>query len=173
MPILIWMENELQLKDDYQLAGCCNPSREDQIVGYYSYDRKLKVHRQNCGNLTKAETERLVSLDWQDILMPAPFEPDEDFKLLDATDFAVLKHHSDYDIDYSLMVAKMVNIPKEDAFERHSKLKELGLLERVNAVMVRYRKGVVDNKWIKHRNHTYYRLSDRGRSYLKHYETNL
>ena len=60
-------------------------------------------------------------------------------------------------------------LDKQTVFDRHRKLREMGLLERVTATMVRYRKGIVDNKWIKHRNHTYFDLTDRGRKYLHHY----
>ena len=157
-----------RLKDEYTLAKCCSPGVDDEIIGYYSYDNLLKVHRKDCPNLAKAEQERLVALEWSDILAETGFEPDSDFDELDDTDFAILKHHLEYDIDYSLMVAKMLSIPKQEAFDRHRKLRDRKLLERVDAVMVRYRKGVVDNKWIKHRNHTYFRLTPRGRQYIEY-----
>ncbi len=157
-----------RLKDEYFLAKCCNPAIDDEIIGYYSYDNLLKVHRKDCPNLAKAEPERLVALEWSDILAEIGFEPDSDYDQLDDTDFAILKHHLEYDIDYSLMVAKMLPIPKQEAFDRHRKLRNWKLLERVDAVMVRYRKGVVDNKWIKHRNHTYFRLTPKGRKYIEY-----
>jgi predicted transcriptional regulator len=82
---------------------------------------------------------------------------------------SILKCSNTYDIDYSLMVASVLRIPKEEAFERHDKLRNFGLLERVDATMVRYRKNIAPGKWIKHRNHTYYRLTDKGRRYLDLY----
>jgi len=162
------MADQPRLKEKYTLAKCCHPSPEDSIAGYYSYDDILKVHRSDCPNLDKADPERLVRLKWSDILADPKFEPDDDFRALEAIDFAILKHHLDFDIDYSLKVAAVLHIDKQETFERHKKLTASGLLERVPAVMVRYRKNTAANKWIKHRNHTYYRLTDKGRLYLKH-----
>ncbi len=161
------MASEIKLKSDYQLANCCSPILQDEIIGYYSYNNILKVHKDGCDNLNKAEHDRLVSLKWEEIIITDEYKPDEKYHELDETDFKILKHHLEYDIDYSLMVAKMVQISKQDAFEKHKKLKELKLIERVDAVMVQYRKGVVDNKWIKHRNHTYYRLTTKGKKYTE------
>ncbi|MFH2049803.1 MAG: DUF2250 domain-containing protein, partial [bacterium] len=75
----------------------------------------------------------------------------------------------EYGVDYSLVVARKLNIPKQAAFDCHKKLREMGLLERVKPLIIQYRKGIVDNKWIKHRNHTYYDLTDKGKSYLDCY----
>lgn len=69
-------------------------------------------------------------------------------------------------VDYSLMVAKIIKVSPQLVFEHHRKLKSLKLLERVKKVMIQYRKGIVDNKWIKHRNHTYYRITPKGELYL-------
>ena len=154
------------LKDKYSLAKCCSPARGDEITGYFSFDDHIKVHRADCTNLQKAEPSRLVSLVWSDILAEANTEPDPAWDSLDETDLAILKHHRDFDIDYSLKVARMLNLDKELVFERHRALRDRGLLERVEALMVQYRKGVADNKWIKHRNHTYYRLTPEGRTCL-------
>ena len=43
--------------------------------------------------------------------------------------------------------------------------------ERVEPLMIRYRKNIVKGKWIKHRNHTYYELTEKGRKYLAHHES--
>jgi len=155
-----------RLKDKYTLAKCCRPGPNDPIVGYFSYADVIKVHRHDCPNLNKTDPERLISLDCKEIVAGEPTPPDDDYHQLDDVDFKVLKHHREYDIDYSLMVANMLRIPGQEAFERHDKLRNLGLLERVNAVMVRYRKNIAPGKWIKHRNHTYYRLTDKGVRYL-------
>lgn len=160
------MSQKINLKENYTLARCCSPAKNDSITGYYSHDNHLKVHHRDCPNLAKAEPGRLVELRWDEIVEAPSFQPGKDYYELDQIDFAVLKHHLDYDIDYSLMVAKMLELPKQEAFDRHKKLRALKLLQRVEAVMVQYRKGVVDNKWIKHRNHSYYRLTDKGKRYL-------
>ena len=163
------MTDNLKLKKEYILAKCCSPLPPENIVGYYSYDNILKVHKQNCTNLKKAAPDRLVQLEWHDILEPPESKPDDDFNHLDIVDFKILEHHQNLGIDYSLKVAKDVNIPKQDAFERHNKLKDMGLLERVDALMVQYRKGIVKNKWIKHRNHTYYQITLKGKKYLDYF----
>lgn len=163
------MPDQPKLKDDYTLAGCCSPSPNELIVGYYSHDNFLKVHRQDCPNLEKAEQARLVELQWAEILAGQEFTPGADFGRLEASDFDILGHHLKYGIDYSLLVAGKVGLSKEETFDRHKELRRLGLLKRVDATMVRYRKGIVDHKWIKHRNHTYYDLTDKGRSYQRYY----
>ena len=160
------MVSEYKLKEKYVLAGCCEPKVGDRIVGYISHDDCVKVHYSDCGNLAKADPDRLVQLDWQNILADKAFEPDGDYQLLDSTDFAVLRHHRKCGIDYSLMVAKVLGISRQEAFDRHRKLRELKLIERIPAVMVRYREKTVKHKWIKHRNHTYYHLTEKGSSYL-------
>lgn len=163
------MDETPRLKEKYVLAKCCSPTCDRPITGYISYDDAIKVHSSDCPNLAKADPERLVRLDWSEILEPAPENPADDYDLLDVTDFRILEHHEALGVDYSLKVARLLNIPRQAAFDRHRKLRNMGLLCRVEPVMIQYRKGVVDNKWIKHRNHTYYDLTARGRSYLLHY----
>lgn len=160
-----------RVKEKYILAGCCNPVPDAKIVGYFSHDDFLKVHDAGCSNLDKVEAERLVMLEWQEILAPIEDLPDVDISELDELDFAILKHHREYGIDYSLVVARKLVIDKETAFERHRKLRDLRLIERIDARMVQYRKGIVDNRWIKHRNHTYYGLTSRGERSLDYYES--
>lgn len=161
----------MRLKEDYTLANCCSPNDNDIIIGYYSHNNIIKVHKADCSNLDKTDSSRLVSLDWKDILAPVDFRPDNDYSGLDATDWLVLKHHKIYGVDYSLKVAAMLHIDRQSIFDSHNKLREMGILSRVKPLMMQYRKGIVNNKWIKHRNHTYYELTDKGRNYLEYYLT--
>jgi len=154
-------------KENYALSKCCSPKPDCEIVGYYSHDGKLlKVHRADCDNLQKADQTRLVSLAWPEILAEKPFTPEDDYRDLDELDFRILAHHDQYGVDYSLAMARLVGVDKQTVFERHRKLRGMKLLKRVEPVMIQYRKGVVDNKWIKHRNHTYYDLTAKGNKYL-------
>lgn len=163
-----------RLKDEYTLAKCCSPSPEDPIIGYYSHDNILKVHLESCPGLSKADQSRLVTLDWSDILMEQPdFSPGPEYNQLDDLDFRILAHHLNYGIDYSLVLARKLGVAKETAFERHQKLRDLGVIERVEPKIVQYRKGVVDNRWIKHRNHTYYAITRRGQLTLEYYLSQL
>jgi len=164
------MTDDVNLKEQYARAGCCQPSPGDTIRGYFSHDRvTLKVHRSDCPNLTKAPPDRLVDLTWNDILADASFQPGADYDDLDELDWRVMKLHRQYGVDYSLKVARMLHAEKQVVFDSHAKLREMGLMERVKPLIIQYRKGVVDNKWIKHRNHTYYDLTERGRQYLTYY----
>ena len=165
------MPEEPRISEPYVLARCCGPRPGEAIVGYNSFETAIKVHRADCANLSRTETARLVELNWTDILAPDDFRPGDDFALLDVTDFNVLEYHDRMGLDYSLVLARALQLSKTEAFERHRKLRELGLIERVDKVMIRYRKGIVDNKWIKHRNHTYYDLTARGRNYLEYFRT--
>lgn len=160
----------MNLKDGYSLAKCCKPTADDEIDGYYSHNMVMIVHRRGCGNLGKVEPSRLVGLRWDDIIEDAEFAPDDDYDELEPLDWRILKHHQVMGVDYSHVVARALNAARDEIFERHGKLRELKLLERVKPLMMQYRKGIVRNKWIKHRNHTYYQLTEKGTRYLEHYE---
>jgi len=160
----------VKLKDDYILANCCRPDEADSIMGYYSHNNILKVHKSDCANLQKADSERLVELNWGDIIASDDFEPDSDYENLESLDFKILHHHMEYGVDYSLKIASMYHLSKQAVFDSHAKLRKMKLLERVKELMMQYRKGIVDNRWIKHRNHTYYKLTDKGAKYLEYYK---
>ncbi len=160
----------LKLREGYSLAKCCNAAPDEPISGYYSHNQIMIVHRSDCENLAKVDDSRIVGLQWNDILAAADFTPEADYDQLQELDWRILKHHQVMGVDYSHVVARALNAAKEDVFEHHRKLRELKLLTRVKPLMMRYRKGVVDNKWIKHRNHTYYELTPKGVDYLNHYE---
>lgn len=156
----------MRLKEDYIAANCCRPAPEDDIVGYYSHDNLIKVHKRGCPNLAKAEASRLMTLEWDDIVAGEEYRPESDYNSLDDTDFIILNHHRIYGYDYTLKVAAILRLDKQTVFDHHDKLRRMGLLERVEPRMIRYRKNIVKGKWIKHRNHTYYDLTARGADYL-------
>jgi hypothetical protein len=161
-----------KLKENYVLAKCCRPGEDDSIVGYYSHDNFIKVHRSDCHNLKKTDSARLITLDWRDLYDIDDFVPGDDYEVLDGIDFSILRHHQVLGVDYSLEVAAVLRLSKQTVFDRHRKLREMKLLKRVQPVMIRYRKNIVKNKWIKHRNHTYYDLTGKGRDYLRYYFKN-
>ncbi|MBN2226658.1 MAG: DUF2250 domain-containing protein [candidate division Zixibacteria bacterium] len=160
----------MKLKEDYILANCCSPGENDSIVGYYSHNNIIKVHRVDCPNLTKADPERLMTLRWADIVDAEDFAPDDDFHDLDETDFVILAHHETYGVDYSLKVAAVIHLDKQTVFDCHTRLREMGLVKRVKPLIIQYRKNIVKNRWIKHRNHTYYELTEKGKNYLAYYK---
>ena len=165
--------SDIVLKDDYRLANCCRPSLRDDIVGFLKFDSNvMSVHKAGCPNLAKVEKERLVKLSWDEIIkQDIESSPDEEasYNELDDIDFRILRHHQKMGRDYAAVVARMTKIDRATVFDRHKKLRDLDLLRRVQSVMMRYRKGIVDNKWIKHRNHTYYELTSKGLAYIEYY----
>jgi len=165
-------ENNLNLNKGYKLANCCQPETSHQIKGYYSYNGIMIVHKSDCANLDKVETDRLVDLKWNDLLAGENQQPDDDYRDLLELDFKILAHHQHYGVDYSLKVARMISADRQEVFDSHNKLRRMNLLSRVKKLIIRYRKGIVDNKWIKHRNHTYYELTKKGHLYLKFYDEN-
>lgn len=50
-----------------RIAGCCNPVPGDQISGYVTEGRGVSVHRKDCGNLLRLqsnEPERILEVRW-------------------------------------------------------------------------------------------------------------
>lgn len=160
------MIDSLRIKEDFRTARCCGPQPSDEIRGFLKPDSGLiSVHKAGCGNLRSIQPERLVKLTWEEILVEDDeHTPADDpvFGLLDETDFKILKHHATMGVDYAAVVAKSLGLDRATIFERHRKLRDLGLLVRVQPKMIQYRKGIVKNKWIKHRNHTYYEMTEKG-----------
>ncbi|WP_291493860.1 DUF2250 domain-containing protein [Desulfurella sp.] len=85
---------------------------------------------------------------------------------LNNLDIEVLKYHKQKGCDYSKSLARALNIKLCEAFEVHKKLLELGYLEKVNSKFTKYKLNN-NTKIIKHRNHTYYQLSQKGKQFLK------
>lgn len=159
------------LKEGHTLAKCCSPEPGNDIIGYVNYQNKIVVHRVSCGNVERTAPARRVILSWDQILADRKETPDPDYLQLESLDFRILEHHMRMGVDYSLMVARTLRVEPGTVFEHHRKLRNMKLLERVKKVMIQYRKGIVDNRWIKHRNHTYYRITPRGEEYLNFFIT--
>ena len=48
-----------------QLAGCCNPTPGDEIIGFITRGRGATIHRKDCTNvLNTRDQERLVEVSW-------------------------------------------------------------------------------------------------------------
>jgi (p)ppGpp synthase/HD superfamily hydrolase len=48
-----------------QLAGCCNPTPGDEIIGFITRGRGATIHRKDCTNVLNArDKERLVEVSW-------------------------------------------------------------------------------------------------------------
>ncbi len=48
-----------------QLAGCCNPTPGDEIIGFITRGRGATIHRRDCANILNVrDKERLVEVSW-------------------------------------------------------------------------------------------------------------
>ncbi len=151
----------------YHLSQCCNPQVGDAIVGYFREDGVFSVHKVGCPSLRSVHQGRLVEVTWQEIEDHRGEEPiDELFYELEEEDFSILGHLQAYGLDYAHPISQNTGIGLQETFRRLRRLRELGLISRVARRMVQYRKGIVEGKWIKHRNHTYYDLTPRGERML-------
>ena len=164
------MSEKIELREDFRLAKCCKPSPGDAVLGFLkTVSGIFSVHKKGCAHLNSIRKDRLVDLSWDDMLKTdGEIESGKDpiFKELDKIDISILRHHAQLGVDYAAVVAKSTGIERAIVFERHKKLRDLKLLARVQPKMIQYRKNIVDNKWIKHRNHTYYDITDKGRGVL-------
>ena len=165
------MAEDINLNEDFRLALCCKPTPGDRVAGFLKTEFGIiSVHKADCPNLGSISAERLIKLEWNEILK-SESENDKEYASiygeLDEIDLRILKHHAEMGVDYAAVVAKSLKIGRALVFERHRKLRDLMLLKRVQPRMIQYRKNIVDNKWIKHRNHTYYEITERGYKMLK------
>lgn len=161
----------------YKIAKCCAPETGDPITGYFKEDGTITVHHDTCRALQGFRAERLLGVAWDEIqAAETPKIPKDSivlspaFAALDETDYFILKHHQEFGMDYSIIVAEALRVPLEDMHQRHRKLRELGGLKRVEGRIIHYRKNIVKGKWIKHRNHTYYELTPEGKLWIQAFE---
>lgn len=52
----------------FNIARCCQPSQKDEIVGYFTREKGVSIHRKNCFNILRArklKPEKLVEVDWK------------------------------------------------------------------------------------------------------------
>jgi hypothetical protein len=168
------MFENIDLNEDFRLALCCKPGPGDEVAGFLRLDLGvISVHRRGCPNLEAIQLDRLIKLDWSEILLPGSRKDPEYDPVsgnLDEIDLRILQHHAEMGVDYAAAVAKHLHIDRAIVFEKHRKLWDFKLLARVQPKMIRYRKNIVDNKWIKHRNHTYYEMTEKGLQVLRQFQ---
>ena len=164
----------MQVELTYTIAKCCGPQEGDSITGYFKADGTISVHDATCNAVQGLRAERLLRVTWDEIRSTqasadgAPLAPE--FAELDETDYFILKHHQEFGMDYSIVVAEALRVPLQEMQQRHRKLRELGGLKRVQGRVIQYRKNIVKGKWIKHRNHTYYELTPEGKTWIAAFE---
>ena len=164
----------MQAELTYKIAKCCTPQEGDPITGYFKEDGTITVHNATCNSVQSLRAERLLKVTWDEIRATeaaadaVPLAPE--FAELDETDYFILKHHQEFGMDYSIVVAEALRVPLEEMQKRHRKLRELGGLKRVQGRVIQYRKNIVKGKWIKHRNHTYYELTPEGKTWIAAFE---
>ncbi|MFZ5643078.1 MAG: DUF2250 domain-containing protein [Bacillota bacterium] len=86
-------------------------------------------------------------------------------EVLDETDMDILKFIEYAGPEYAWRLGINVGIDTREARERIEKLLEKGLLEKVQGTMLEgYHR---EKDWVKHMNHTYYRLSRKAKLFLR------
>lgn len=53
----------------YEFAKCCNPIPGDDVIGFISLEKGIRIHRKNCKNVVNLflkEPERIVQINWNE-----------------------------------------------------------------------------------------------------------
>ena len=53
----------------YDFAKCCNPIPGDDVIGFISYEKGIRIHRKTCKNIVNLflrEPERIVQINWNE-----------------------------------------------------------------------------------------------------------
>ncbi|MBL8006448.1 MAG: bifunctional (p)ppGpp synthetase/guanosine-3',5'-bis(diphosphate) 3'-pyrophosphohydrolase [Ignavibacteria bacterium] len=53
----------------YDFAKCCNPIPGDEVIGFISYEKGIRIHRRTCKNILNLflrEPERIVQINWNE-----------------------------------------------------------------------------------------------------------
>ncbi len=61
------LQNISGIKYDY--AKCCNPIPGDDVVGFISQEKGIRIHRKNCKNVVNLflkEPERIIQINWNE-----------------------------------------------------------------------------------------------------------
>lgn len=63
MPLCVSCEGK---KRQIKLSKCCKPGRSDQIIGFYTKDGKITVHKIECKNAASLSTMKTANVWWTD-----------------------------------------------------------------------------------------------------------
>lgn len=47
-----------------KLSKCCDPKLDDQIVGFYTKDKKITVHKKGCPNIAALDKNKQANVSW-------------------------------------------------------------------------------------------------------------
>ncbi len=53
----------------YDFAKCCNPIPGDEVIGFISYEKGIRIHRKTCKNILNLflkEPERIIPINWNE-----------------------------------------------------------------------------------------------------------
>lgn len=56
----------------YDFAKCCNPIPGDDVIGFVSQEKGIRIHRKNCKNVVNLflkEPERIIQINWNETQM--------------------------------------------------------------------------------------------------------
>ncbi|MBP3059521.1 RelA/SpoT family protein [Texas Phoenix palm phytoplasma] len=60
----IFIEDRRNIRTKLELANCCSPVRGEEIVGFITKEKGVRIHKKECPNLKKFDNDKIINSYW-------------------------------------------------------------------------------------------------------------